>query len=864
MKLFSRKNISLLLISGTTILLFFSIYFAFQKYLAYNGLEKVLHKREILDSSNNLLRALEKERLKSSLYLTNPNEKTLKKLNAQRKRVNLKIQKNKELNLDNEIKALLNIRANVDNRSLHYHQIIFDAFHTKIINSIIVNMKKLQLFPDENNELQLIRLRENINMEDSFLAFILNQNNKMKNNDILFWEQILNLRQLPIFSSIEDETLLSNIEDIYGINNFTKIAEKNRVELFISAKNGNYPITFQEWFIKTSEQQNKISRIQKLLSSVNTHDIKNKLLIKQGEMYRYIIISLLILMLLALLLAIFNILKKMSKDQAILTSTVKEIEVDLDEKKKQEIKEILTHNSSIEIYKFLAKEIKEPSRAKDLFLANMSHEIRTPLNGILGFTKELQETNLSEEQTEIIEIIEESSENLLHIVNDILDFSKIKAGKIELEQLLFDPIEKFEASIDTYVARAREKEIELKVCIDPNIPTQVLGDPTKIVQILNNLISNAIKFTPKKGTIEIKIEIKKNEEAQKEINNINLLFSVKDSGIGMNTEEKRKVFDAFSQADASTSRKYGGTGLGLSIASQLVEHMGGVLKIESQVDQGATFFFTLKSALPQEKCTRSKKDLKAYRVGYIPPTTNNRSIDQNLKTYVEYQGATFLTYTQRTLLNLMEKDLPDLLFIDYKCFDKEGELAYFLDLPLKLVLIAADNREKELLSIRDKIDKVLHKPVNFTRTLKALETLTEKKEIVPPVKKVSQRFNNINALVAEDNRINQKLIKSVLNRLGVNVTIVSNGEEALKFRQENNYHIIFMDIQMPIMGGVEATKKILSFEKDTNEQHTPIVALTANALEGDREKYLSSGMDEYLAKPMKVNQLKEVLRKFIT
>ncbi|HHD82267.1 MAG TPA: response regulator, partial [Campylobacterales bacterium] len=486
--------------------------------------------------------------------------------------------------------------------------------------------------------------------------------------------------------------------------------------------------------------------------------------------------------------------------------------------------------------------------------------IRTPLNGIIGFTKELKETKLSEEQVEIVDIIEESSENLIHIVNGILDFSKIKAGKIELEDISFNPIEKFEVSIDTYVAKAREKEIELKVCIDPHIPLLVYGDPTKISQVLNNLISNAIKFTPNKGTVEIEISQKSLNQAEQ---NVALYFSVKDSGIGVTEEEKKKIFDAFSQADPSTNREYGGTGLGLSIASQFVKKMGGKLDIKSQVAQGSTFFFTLNLKLPKVSKSHQKKDLTRYTVGYIPPL-DNRNVDKNLKTYTEYQGATFLTYTQKTLLNLRDEEFPDLLFIDYKCFEEEGELDYFLDLPIKLVLIAADNREKELRDIRHKIDKILHRPVNFTRTLKALEILTQSQnKSSSKYKKGIKTFKNAHVLVAEDNLINQKLMKSILDRFGMKVTLVSNGKEALSARENNEYDIIFMDIQMPLMGGVEATQKILAFEEERQRRHIPIVALTANALEGDKEKYIASGMDAYLPKPMDIHNLEKVLTNYL-
>ncbi|CAA6811377.1 MAG: BarA sensory histidine kinase (= VarS = GacS) [uncultured Sulfurovum sp.] len=862
MKLLSKKNISLLLISATTVLLGFSIYYAFIKYRTYQNLEKILAHRILFNDANKLLKALEKERLKSVLYLTIPNQKNLDKLNQQRNKVNIQIQHTQALKLSEEKNQLISVRKKINILSIENQILIYNNYHLNIINPIILKMSELQLVKNIDSELQLIRLRENTSLENSFLAPILNKRVAMNEHDILFWEKNFELRELPTFNSIKDESLLLSIKDKYDIHSFFKVLDETRVELFISTKNAKYPINFKQWLSQSSKQKNKINQIQKMLGDLHTNYLKNELLAHQGEMYRSIIISLLVLILLGLLVGILRILQKMNNEKIILKNTVKEIEIDLDENKKREIKEILTHNSSIEVYEFLAKEIKEPSRAKDLFLANMSHEIRTPLNGIIGFTSELKETNLSEEQEDIVSIIEESSNNLMHIVNDILDFSKIKAGKVQLENILFDPIEKFEASIDTFIAKAREKEIELKVCIDPKIPTNVLGDPTKIIQILSNLISNAIKFTPNQGNIEINIkQMRKEDENSKQ--NIKLQFSVEDSGIGISSQEKKEIFNAFSQADASTSRKYGGTGLGLSIASQFIKHMGGKLDIQSQVGKGAKFFFSISLEKPQNLQMRSKENLSAYTIGYIPPI-DNRNIDKNLKTYVEYQEATFLTYTQRTLLNLTESDLPDLLFIDYRCFDKEGDIEYFLDLPLKIVLIVADNREEELIDIREKIDKVLHKPVNLTRTLKSLDILTKvEKESPKKSKNITKQFNEVNALVVEDNFINQKLMKSILNRFGMNVTLVSNGQEGLDSRKNKEYDIIFMDIQMPIMGGVEATKKILSFEKENHKKHIPIVALTANALEGDREKYMAIGMDAYLPKPMNLDALQEILNHFI-
>jgi CheY-like chemotaxis protein len=458
----------------------------------------------------------------------------------------------------------------------------------------------------------------------------------------------------------------------------------------------------------------------------------------------------------------------------------------------------------------------------------------------------------------MVSIIKDSSNNLIHIVNNILDFSKIKAGKLELEMILFNPIERFEATIDTHIAQAREKNIEFNIYSDPTVPLELIGDPTKISQVLTNLISNAIKFTPKGGVIHLNI-VHTSETKDESI----IYFSVKDSGIGITEKEKSKIFDAFSQADASTSRKYGGTGLGLSISSQLIQYMGGRLDIKSKKNEGSLFFFSIKFRKPINPKKRTKLDLSKYRVGYIPPK-KNIGIDKNLKIYIEYHGAKFKCYKLHEVFQLSESQLPNLLLIDYACFDKEGQINPFFKLPIKIVLISSGDKKNELERIKNNIDKFLYKPVNFNRTIKALEIIKQKgKEENRQRIKEPLYFKNIKALVAEDNLINQKLMRSILNRLRVDVTIANNGKEALKYREENEYNIIFMDIQMPIMGGIEATKKISNFEIQYNKKHIPIIALTANALKGDKEKYIEAGMDDYISKPMRLEELKRVIEQYV-
>ncbi len=384
-----------------------------------------------------------------------------------------------------------------------------------------------------------------------------------------------------------------------------------------------------------------------------------------------------------------------------------------------------------------AEKLEYENKTTELFLASMSHEIRTPLNGIIGLTEVLDDTTLTQEQKEFVSMIRESSNNLRVIVNDVLDVSKINAGKMELESIAFNLFTKIEASVGIFRPKIAEKGISLNVFIDPMIPKRVIGDPTRLSQVIINLVSNALKFTDKGGKIDVLAEYidEKNDE-------VTFKVSVSDSGIGLTQEQQEKIFEAYSQATASTTRKSGGTGLGLTISSKIMKSMGTELKVESEEGKGATFFFVL-----------------TVKVDTKPSVT-----------------------------------------------------------------------------------------------------VVEKKEV--EVVEKTQSFADLSVLVAEDNPINQKLIKIVLENLGLNVTLTANGEEAYEARVNGTYNMIFMDIQMPVMGGVESTHSIIEYEKEHNIDHIPIIALTANALPGDREKYISEGMDDYATKPLDVKVLEKLITQY--
>jgi len=556
----------------------------------------------------------------------------------------------------------------------------------------------------------------------------------------------------------------------------------------------------------------------------------------------------------------FMMNKKEKRRNNLRDETIEEVQKVLSVEEEERLRKLLSSGNTNGVYKFLSKIISDANKAKDLFLASMSHEIRTPLNGIVGFTNLLKSTDLTEEQDEFVTVIQTSSENLLNIVNDILDLSKIKAEKIDLELIPFNTIEKIESAFESYAAKAEEKDVSFIVKVDPTLPTQIIGDPTKITQILVNLVSNAIKFTPRSG--HVMAEITKKNETERDVT---IYFAVKDTGIGITKEQKEKIFDDFSQADSSTTRKFGGTGLGLAISSRFVEFMGGKLEVESESGKGATFHFSL--TFP--KATNSKPitlpSLDGVAVGYYTPEDNfsNFWTQNSIKGYVEACGGEFFSfYPSRS-------DIPNILFLDYSDInDKKAlvDIVTQMSSSAKIILLVSAKRFGEIKHLETLVSVVIYKPLNLSKSLKALGkgAKTEEKAKKQKIDFDKYDFAPIKALVAEDNVINQKLVKNVMGGLNIDVTIANNGEEALSLRKENaDFDIIFMDIQMPVMGGIEATEQILNYEDKNRKRHIPIIALTANALIGDKEKYINAGMDGYLTKPIQVSKIIEVVADFL-
>jgi signal transduction histidine kinase/CheY-like chemotaxis protein len=638
------------------------------------------------------------------------------------------------------------------------------------------------------------------------------------------------------------------ISELLSQEEYMKMIKLERDMILHEAKKGQYSVSIEGWVNKVEQRMGYYKVVQSLLRD-DIQSIENAYLVERK--WPLFISAAIVVIFFLILIALARLYHKRQQDSLISEDTLKDIAVVFNENQQKELRRLIKNGKEDHIYKFLIQAIKDANQTKDLFLASMSHEIRTPLNGILGFTQLLKESEEKEEQAEFIAVIEKSSANLLTIVNDILDLSKIKAQKIELENIEFDPVESFEAAVESYAAKASEENIDFKIFLDPYLPTLLIGDPTKISQIIVNLVSNAIKFTSKNGEVAVRIE-KLSESTE----GVKIKFSVSDTGIGITEEQKKNIFDAFTQADVSTSRKYGGTGLGLSISGKFVELMGGKLNIRSVKNEGSTFYFTLQMKKSENATNRVVDDMRAYTVGILDPhIDDDYFINKDLDAYISYTGAQIVHYTDESLLALKgTSKLPDILFVDHQFRHRGNEIEKFLKFDTKIVILSTGDQKRNLKRYRTHIDKILYKPINFTKTLKML---SDKEEAAQSKQQVM--FKDLHVLVAEDNQINQKLILNILNKLGIEVSIANNGLEALEMRMENTYDMIFMDVEMPVMGGMESTGKILGYERKNNKVHIPIVALTANALTGDREKYIGAGMDGYLSKPIELEALNELL-----
>ncbi|EAK0830600.1 response regulator [Campylobacter fetus] len=864
---FSTINI-LRLISTVPLLIIFllSSFYLYNSYRTYLNLKQLNYEFNISQTLTKLSKELNQEKSMSVLYMATGGIFDSEDIKQQRKNSDEIIKQTLEIyentksdkNIDiikNRLLDINRIRGKIDSLSISFDEVFFEYFEiiNKAIEKELMMLKEHTLSPNLTTFLTSFTLAyansNLISTQRDFVSQILIQNRDFKSNEVRLWLSLIRGDKFH-YQYIPESQAKSIIDNIFNSVEYTNLISKlESYSTQIIKDSSNKPeANFSSYFDTISDELAISYKIQDILKN----QIDYEIIEFKSSFLNHVIIGVFI-WIVNIILFIIGCLTKtnIKKNISELKNILKQI-ADLTDNKNID----LSTNSGISrAYDMITKALElittqkqaaiDANRSKSTFLANISHEIRTPLNGIIGFTDLLKNSNLKKQEKELVSVIEQSSENLLRIINNILDISKIESHKVELDNDIFSPIKEFSSAVELYSQKAYEKDIEFICYIDPSLNKHLEGDCLKVKQVLINLISNAVKFTPQNGQIIVDItKLDEDDDGKTTIK-----FSIKDDGIGIHQDMLEKIFDSFTQANKDITKIYGGTGLGLSISNEYIKMMGSTIKVQSELGKGSEFSFVIKFNSADSKDQNYFMDFEGKTVTIF--TTRSDSLyDEYLEKYFDFLGIeTDIVYDSNELLKLNKKDIVVAKFKN--CLRIKTDA---------FVLVLANTKEIQTSLIEDKNISFINEPLSITKLKKALENADYQKR-----QKSNDAYSNkysISVLLATNNENKTKDIENILNELCERVEVINDAKSVIEHTQITHYSIIFLDMVLDEMNAVLCAKNMIQHEKQNNLPHTAIIGIVNTISNLNQINIEKNYLDDYIQKHTSKNEILRILNHF--